>query len=141
MVQVRAAIRAQPPAVALANDFEGQCQEHLLLDYVGQEESFSNVKSNFRVVVLQLVFLRLGVLGKRRVKQVEGAADVFDDRFEAARAHQFDLRFEVTLDANLRFQQLCRGGHFERFNQLDLRRMKIDAARGISLPDAQFADG
>src|SRR5467141_4878817 len=38
VVQVRAAIRAQPPAVALANDFYGQCQKHLLLDYVRQEE-------------------------------------------------------------------------------------------------------
>src|SRR5467141_4428745 len=46
VVQVRAATRAQPPAVALANYFQRQRQQHLLLDHVRQEDSFSVVESN-----------------------------------------------------------------------------------------------
>jgi len=74
------------------------------------------VETNFGVVVLQPVFLGLGLLGKRSVKEIVGAADVFDDGFEASGAHQFDLRFEDALNANLRFQELCRGGDFERLD-------------------------
>src|SRR5712671_7302422 len=44
MVQVRAAIRAQSPAVALAYHLQRQRQQHLLFDHVRQEESFSIVE-------------------------------------------------------------------------------------------------
>jgi len=83
-----------------------QCQEHLRLDDFGQEESFSNVKSNFLSSSLQLVFLRLASW-KRRVKQVEGAL-TSSDRFEAARANQFDLRWRVYPSMRISaIQQLC----------------------------------
>src|SRR5467141_3570133 len=41
VVQVRAAARAQPPAVAPANHLERQRQQHLLPQHIRQEESFS----------------------------------------------------------------------------------------------------
>src|ERR1700682_1350433 len=141
MVQVRAATRAQPPAVALTNYFQGQRQQHLLLDHVRQEESFSIVESNFGIVVLQPVFFGFQILGQRRVKQVKAPVYFFHDRLQATRAHQLNLRFEVTLDTNLPFQQLRRRRYFQRLDLLDLRGMKIDAARSIRLPNAQLVDG
>src|SRR5207302_3521957 len=82
----------------------------------------------------------LDVLGQRRIKEVKRPAYLFHDRFKAARAHQLDLCFEGTIDTNLAFQQLRRGRHFQRLDLLDLRGMKIDAARGVSLPDAQLVN-
>src|SRR5437763_15763222 len=107
VVQVGAAIRAQPPAIALANGFDGKRQKHLLFQHVRQEKAISFVKSDLRIIILQPVFAMLGEAGivrKRRIKQVKRAAYFLVDRFEAARADQFDLRLEVALDANLALQ-------------------------------------
>src|SRR5258708_3797548 len=82
----------------------------------------------------------LDILGQRCVKEVKVPAYLFHHRLQAPRAHQLDLRLEVPLDANLPFQQLCRGSDFQRLDLLDLLRMKIDSARGIALPHAPFAE-
>ena len=82
-----------------------------------------------------------GVLGERRIKQVKRAADFFDHRFQAARADQLDFRFEVALDANLPVQQFRGRRDFQRLDLLNFRRMVVNAARSIDLPDAQLADG
>src|SRR6266566_1381474 len=68
VVQVGAAIRTQPPAVALANGLDGKRQKHLLFQHVRQEKPISFVKADFRIVILQAVFPMLGearILGKR----------------------------------------------------------------------------
>src|SRR5207237_10687649 len=96
-----------------------------------------------RIGVRQPVLPRLGEarkVSKRIIKQVKRAADFLGNRFKAARADQLDLRVEVTLDANLPFQQLRSGSHFEWLNLFDFGRMKVDAARRIGLMDAEFAD-
>src|SRR6266446_6274600 len=118
-----------------------QLLQHLLLNHARQEEPFSLVNPDVRVLLLQPVFFRLGVLRKRRIKEVKRPANLFHYRFQAPRTHQFDLRLEVSFDTNLPFQQLRRGCHFHRLELLDLRRMKIDAPRTIRLPDAQLVDG
>src|SRR5205823_2499522 len=51
------------------------------------------------------------------------------------------LRFDGAIDPNLAFQQFRHSRHFQRFDLLDFRGMKIDAARGVSLPDAQLVNG
>ena len=83
----------------------------------------------------------LDILGQRRVKEVKRPAYLFHDRFQAARTYQLDLRFEGAIDPNLAFQQFRHSRHFQRFDLLDFRGMKIDAARGVSLPDAQLVNG
>src|SRR5882672_9396877 len=65
---------------------------------------------------------------------------VFDDRIQAARTNHFNFCFELALDTNLAFEQLCRSSDFDRRDLLDFRRVKVDAARGIALPDAQLAN-
>src|SRR5205807_4312021 len=59
VVQVRTAIRAQSPAITLADHLQRQRQQQLLPQHVRQEESFSFVESNLGLVVFQLVNGRL----------------------------------------------------------------------------------
>src|ERR1700675_4342413 len=108
--------------------------------HVRQEEAISFKKTNLRVVILEPVFFRLGAFGQGSVEQIESAVHVFDDRFEATRADHFNFCFELAFDANLTFEKLGRGGDFDMGDLLDLRRMVIDAARGVALPDAQLAN-
>src|SRR5215470_6036172 len=143
VIQVGAAIRAQPPAIALANGLDGKRQQYLLFQHVRQKKAISFVKADIRIVIFQPVFPmfgQMGILGKRRVKQVKRTAHFLGDRFQAARADQFHLGFEVALDADLAFQQLRRGVHFQRLNLLDFCRMEVNAARRIRLVDAELAD-
>src|SRR5258707_31475 len=118
VVEVRPAIRAQAAAVALADHLQRQRQQHLLLQHVRQEESFSLVESNLSVIVLQPVLFVLDVLRQRSIKEVKRTAHFLDHRLQTTRTHQFDLRFEVALDSNLPFQQLRRRRHFQRLNLL-----------------------
>src|SRR5882757_1456537 len=55
VVEVRATVRAQTTAVALANHLERQRQKHLLFHNIRQKESFTLEKSNFSIVVLKPV--------------------------------------------------------------------------------------
>src|SRR5580698_5201856 len=138
MVQISTAIWAQSPAVTLANDLQGQSQQHLFSQNIRQKESIAFKKGNFRIVVLEPVFFRLRAFGKRSIEEVKRAVHVFDDRFKAARANHFDLGFELAFDANLAFEKFGRGGDFQSRDLLDLGRMEIDAARGVGLPDTQL---
>src|SRR5450432_3109535 len=139
MIQVGTTIGAQTAAVALADDLEGQRQKHLLFDYIGQEESFTLEKSNFSIVVFELVFFGLFVLGQRRVEKIERAVYFFDDRLEATRALQLDFSVQLAFDANLAFEELGGGGYFEGIELLDLRGMEIDTTRRVGLAYSQLA--
>src|ERR1700682_5697951 len=59
VVQVYPALRAETPAIAAADHFHWQRQEHLFGQDVGQEESFALKKSNFGVIQLESFFLFL----------------------------------------------------------------------------------
>src|SRR5580693_8214753 len=141
MVQISTAIWAQSPAVTLANDLQGQSQQHLFSQNIRQKESIAFKKGNFRIVVLQPIFFRLCAFGQRSIEEIEGAVHVFDDRFEAARTGHFDLGLELAFDANLALQKFGRGGDFQSRDLLDLGRMEIDAARSVGLPDTQLSNG
>src|SRR6266700_1946612 len=74
VVQVGAAIWAQPPAVALANGLNGKRQQHLLFQHVRQEKAISLIKADICIVILQPVFPvfdEIGAFRKRRIKQVK----------------------------------------------------------------------
>jgi len=140
VVEVSTAIWAQSPAVTLANDLQGQRQQHLFSEHVRQKEAVTLKKADLGVIVLEPVFFRLSALGQRSVKQIKRAVHVLNDRFQAACADHFNLCFELTLNADLTLKQLRGSGDFHWGNLLDLRRMEIDAAREIALPDAQLSD-
>src|SRR5277367_698444 len=86
VIQIRAAIGAQSPAIALADDLHGQRQEHLLTQDVRQEQAFTGKKCDFRIVVLQPFLFRFGLLGKRRIRKIKGAGYFLDHGLEATRA-------------------------------------------------------
>jgi hypothetical protein len=141
VVQVGPAVRAQAAAVASAYHFQRQSQQHLLLYYVGQEESFSLEKPDFGIVVLQAIFPGLEILNHRPVKEVKGPAHILYDWFQAPGTYHFDLRFQVAGDTDLAIQKLGGCRYFQRLGLLDIGRMEIDASGSVALPDAQFTDG
>src|SRR5262249_47513929 len=77
--------------------------------------------------------------GHGAVEEIELAVHVFNDRIQATSALQLDFGFQVPGDPDLPVNQLRRGHDIQRADLLQLRRMIINAARGITLPDVQFA--
>ena len=63
MVQVGTATGAQSPAVTLANDLQGQGQQHLLSEHIRQKEAITLEEAYLSVVILQLVFFWLCAFG------------------------------------------------------------------------------
>src|SRR4029077_9269592 len=141
VIEVCATVGAQAPAVAPANYLHRQRQQHLLTQHVRQKKPFSFEKPYFRVIFLQPSLFRFHALGQRAIKEVKRSADFLYHRFQAASAHQFDLGLDFPRDPYLAVQKLRGGVHLQRLDLLDFRRLVIDAARHVALPDRDLADG
>src|SRR4029077_12776814 len=76
----------------------------------------------------------------RTVVEVEIAADFLDDAIEAAGANQFDPCVNVAVDPDLGIDELGRGANFERLDLAEIAGVKVEGARGIALPDADFPE-
>jgi hypothetical protein len=116
VVQVRATIRAQAPAVAAADHFHGQRQQHLLSQDIRKKYAFTLKKADFGVIILQPRFFRPLVLGYRAIKQIKRAIHFVYHRFQAPGANQFHFRLDVARNANLPVEQLRGGIHFQRLD-------------------------
>src|SRR5450631_645918 len=141
VIQIRAAIRAQSPAVAAADDLHRQCQQHLFAQHIRQEQPFPCKKTNLRVVFPQPRFFWLFALWQRAVKQIERAMDFIHNGFQATSANQLDLGLDFACDANLRFEQLRGRIHFQRVYLLHFPGLVVDAAGRVTFADDLFPDG
>src|ERR1700722_10938556 len=141
VIETRAARGAQTAAIALADNFHRQCQQHLFLEYIGEEQAFSLKKSDFGVVIFQPFFFGLAGLRKRLIEEVKILVDFLDYRLQATGTDHLNLGLQLAADADLTFQKLRRCGYFQRLRLFHFTDAVIDASRGVTFPDLHFADG
>src|SRR5579884_542417 len=138
-IQIGAAMRAQPPAVAPADHLHWNSQIDLLGQNVGQKQSIPLEKSNFRLLETELHLLLARRPAGRAVDEVEIPAQVLVDGFQAAGAGQLEPGVQRTENMNLAIDQLGGGLDGQRLDLTKLRRVEVQAARGIRLADRQSA--
>jgi hypothetical protein len=140
VIQIHAAVRAKPAAIAAANHFHGDREVHLLGENVREEHPIAFEEPDVSFVQIQLRFVIIGDRSDRTVKEVEIAADFFNDRIETPRAHQFQPGVEFAGYANLPFNQLRSGPDLERFHLTHFRGMQIERSWGVGPADAGLVE-
>src|SRR5215831_258275 len=99
VIQVRAARRTQAPAVAAANSLHRNREQYLFRQHVGEEQPITLVEADVGLKILEAFLFRPLKLGCRTIEQVEMPLHGFDNRLQASRTLQLDLRFQPAIDA------------------------------------------
>ena len=141
-VQVGSAMGAEAPAITAANRLHRERQEDLFGKHVGQEKAVALVERDSRIVQLQAELLVPADRAHRPVEEVEIAADLLDDRLQAAGADHFEPRVQFARDTNLPFHQFSRGANFQRVDLAKVVGMVIDRAGSVALaqPDLSYRE-
>src|SRR5271156_254916 len=134
VIEVHSTMRTKPAAIATANHLHGQSQIHLLSQNIRKKHpiAFKETNVSFIQIQLRLILFRDG--SHRAVEEIEVPADFLSNGIEAARTNQLKLSMQIPSNADLPVKQFRRSPHFEGFYLSEIRRMKIDGSRSISLP-------
>jgi hypothetical protein len=139
VVQIHSALGAQPPAIAAADRFHGQCQEDLLGQDISQKHSFAFKKRDFSVVQLQTLLFFLGHGSHGFIEEVKFAGDILMDGFQAPRAHHLEPCMQLPGYADLPFHKFGCRAHLERFRLPEVTGAVVYRSGSIALADADLS--
>src|SRR5271170_4181752 len=134
VIEVHSTMRTKPAAITTANHLHRQSQIHLLGENIRKKHpiAFKEPDIRFIQIQLRLVLFRNG--SHRAVEEVKVPADFLGNSIETSCANQFELSMQIPSNANLPVEQFRRRPHFKRLHLPEIRRMKINGSRSISLP-------
>src|SRR5580658_2419275 len=134
VIEVHSTMRTKPAAIAAANHLHRQSQIHLLRQNIRKKHSIAFKEPNISFIQIQLRLILFRNGSHRAVEEVEVPADFLCNSIQAARANQLELGMQIPGNPNLPVEQFRCSPHFEGFYLPEIRRMKIDGSRSVSLP-------
>src|SRR5439155_5380245 len=132
LIAVSATNRTDPFAFLAAHSLHRQRQQDLLFDYIGELETQTLVKANFSLTLVDLDLVRLQVVERRTIKQVETYFQREGGQGQTAVAIRFQGAGILALNANLTAGVAQKPGRPRRANWGNLpqpRIRKIDRPR------------
>src|SRR5580658_10417985 len=134
VIEVHSTMRTKPAAIAAANHLHRQSQIHLLRQNIRKKHSIAFKEPNISFIQIQLRLILFRNGSHRAVEEIKVPADFLSNSIQAARANQLELSMQIPGNANLPVKQLSRSPHFQGLHLPEIRGMKIDSSRSISLP-------
>src|SRR5271156_2677390 len=134
VIEVHSTMRTKPAAITAANHLHRQSQIHLLSQNIRKKHPIAFKETNVGFIQIQLRLILFRNRSHRTVEEIEIPADFLGNSIQAPRTNQLELSMQIPGNPNLPVEQFRRSPNFQRLHLPEIRRMKINRSRSISLP-------